>query len=261
MLRIEAPNEPKIRYCCWNSCIRLKVTVGPEVAPQVTSRPPRLSASSEPGNVSAPTCSNTTSTPFLAVILRTIVLEAVGAVIDDVIGAERLRLFRLGVVADRGDDGAADRLRHLDRDGADARAAGMDQDRLAGLELGVVEQHVLDGRRTRSARRRRRAGATPAGTLIDQPRRHVDEIAREAVDVEAHDAARRSSQRLSRPSRQALQVPQVSAPYITTGSPGARLGDAGADRGDLARGLGADDERQLALGERHAAKAPEVDDG
>ena len=27
------------------------------------------------------------------------------------------------------------------------------------------------------------------------------------------------SQRLSRPSRQALQVPQVSAPYITTGSP------------------------------------------
>ena len=29
MLRIEAPNEPKIRYCCWNSCIRLKVMVGP----------------------------------------------------------------------------------------------------------------------------------------------------------------------------------------------------------------------------------------
>ena len=28
------------------------------------------------------------------------------------------------------------------------------------------------------------------------------------------------SHRLSRPSRQALQVPQVSAPYITTGSPG-----------------------------------------
>ena len=34
-------------------------------------RPPRLSASREPGNVSAPTCSNTTSTPFLAVSLRT----------------------------------------------------------------------------------------------------------------------------------------------------------------------------------------------
>ena len=43
MLRIEAPNEPKILYCCWNSCIRLKVMVGPAVEPQVTSRPPRLS--------------------------------------------------------------------------------------------------------------------------------------------------------------------------------------------------------------------------
>jgi len=38
------PNEPKVRYCCWNSCIRLKFMVGPDVAPQVTSRPPRLSA-------------------------------------------------------------------------------------------------------------------------------------------------------------------------------------------------------------------------
>ena len=28
------------------------------------------------------------------------------------------------------------------------------------------------------------------------------------------------SHRLSRPSRQALQVPQVNAPYMTTGSPG-----------------------------------------
>ena len=30
--------------------------------------------------------------------------------------------------------------------------------------------------------------ATPAGTGIDQARRHVDEVAGEAVDVEAHDA-------------------------------------------------------------------------
>ena len=44
---------------------------GPEVEPQVTSRPPRLRHRSEPLKVSAPTCSNTTSTPFLAVILRT----------------------------------------------------------------------------------------------------------------------------------------------------------------------------------------------
>ena len=34
--------------------------------------------------------------------------EALGLVVDDVVGAERLGLFGLGVVADRGDDGAAD---------------------------------------------------------------------------------------------------------------------------------------------------------
>ena len=73
MLRIEAPNEPKILYCCWNSCIRLKVIVGPAVEPQVTSRPPRFSTSSEPLKPSPPTCSNTTSTPFLLVSLRVIV--------------------------------------------------------------------------------------------------------------------------------------------------------------------------------------------
>src|SRR6516165_443288 len=71
MLRMEAPNEPMMRYCCWKSCIKLMVVDGPEVEPQVTSRPPRLRQRSEPLKVSAPTCSNTTSTPFLAVILRT----------------------------------------------------------------------------------------------------------------------------------------------------------------------------------------------
>src|SRR3984957_16407033 len=68
--RMVAPNDPKIRYCCWKSCIRLMVVVGPDVEPQVTSRPPRFSVSSEPLKVSAPTCSNTTSTPFFLVILR-----------------------------------------------------------------------------------------------------------------------------------------------------------------------------------------------
>src|ERR1019366_1408580 len=70
ILRIEAPNEPKILYCCWNSCIRLMVTVGPAVEPQVTSRPPRLRQNSEALKPSPPTCSKTTSTPFLAVSLR-----------------------------------------------------------------------------------------------------------------------------------------------------------------------------------------------
>ena len=73
-------------------------------------------------------------------------LEAVGAVVDHVIGAQRLGLLRLGIIADRGDDRAADRLGHLDRGRADARAAGMHQHGLACLEAGIVEQHVLHGR-------------------------------------------------------------------------------------------------------------------
>src|SRR5262249_16882491 len=47
MLRMEAPNEPMMRYCCWKSCIRLSVVEGPEVAPQVTSLPPRRRHNSE----------------------------------------------------------------------------------------------------------------------------------------------------------------------------------------------------------------------
>ena len=27
-MRMDAPNEPRILYCCWNSCIRLIVVVG-----------------------------------------------------------------------------------------------------------------------------------------------------------------------------------------------------------------------------------------
>src|SRR4051794_2234683 len=69
MFRMDAPNEPMIRYCCWKSCIRLIVADGPDVAPQVTRRPPRLRHKREPLKVSAPTCSKTTSTPFLPVIL------------------------------------------------------------------------------------------------------------------------------------------------------------------------------------------------
>src|SRR5687767_7365481 len=63
-------------------------------------------------------------------------LEALVAVVDDVVGAERPCLLAFLVVADGGDHRAADRLGHLDGGGADARAAGMDEHRLAGLEPG-----------------------------------------------------------------------------------------------------------------------------
>ena len=67
------------------------------------------------------------------------------------------------------------------------------------------------------------------------------------------------SQRLSRPSRQARQWPQVSAPYIDDGVAGMEARHALADGGDLAGGLDAGDLRHLALGEGHAAKAPDVE--
>ena len=64
----------------------------------------------------------------------------------------------------------------------------MHQHGLARLELGIVEQHVLHGREGD-----RRAGGVAqgdaGGNRDHQPRRHVDELAGEAVDMEAHDAA------------------------------------------------------------------------
>src|SRR5262249_23670452 len=53
--------------------------------------------------------------------------EALGAIIDHMIGAQRLGFFRLGIVADGGDDRATDRLCHFDGDGADAGTASMHQ--------------------------------------------------------------------------------------------------------------------------------------
>src|SRR6185295_4378325 len=122
---------------------------------------------------------------FLAGELAYDRLEAILAVVDDVIGPERLGLGGLLVVADGRDDGRADLLGHLDRAGADSGAAGLHQNRLARLELRVAEQHVLHG-----GERNRRTGGVAEGDTRGyrnyQPRRHVDEIARKAVDMETH---------------------------------------------------------------------------
>ena len=145
MFSIGQPNEPKIRYCCWNSCIRFMVAETPEVEPQVTRRPPRLRQSSEPFQVSAPDMLEHHVDALALGQPADLALEALGAVVDDVVGAERLRLLALLVVADRRVDRAADGLRHLDRRRADAGSARMDEDRFARLQLRVVEQHVLHG--------------------------------------------------------------------------------------------------------------------
>src|SRR6185437_2881852 len=184
-------------------------------------------------------------------------LEPVGAVIDDMIGAERPRFLDLGIVADRGEDGAAYRLCHPDGGRADAGAAGLHQDAFARLELGVVEQHVLDG----GEGDRRASGVAKAHArrhCDDEPCRHVDPIASKAIDVETHHAADIFAQIVT---ALAAGLADAARQRAVGDDPVAGLKriDARSNRDDLARRLGADHERQLALGERHAAPAPHID--
>ena len=254
-----APNEPKILYCCWNSCIRLICTVGPAVEPQVTSRPPRFSTSSEPLKPSPPTCSNTTSTPFLLVILRTTAFEPVGAVIDDVVGADRLRLLDLVVVADGGDDGAADRLRHLDRGGADAGAAACTRMLSPGCSLALSNSMCSTVEKATGAQAASRID-TPFGTGMTS-RSGMLTISRAKPSTWKPMTPPTFSHRLSRPSRQALQVPQVSAPYITTGSPALNFVTPPPVDDDFAGGLDADHHAGMRAWRRPCRESPRGRDG
>ena len=84
MFFIVAPNEPKILYCCWNSCIRLMVAVGPEVEPQVTSRPPRFRHQQRAvEGVGADVFEHDVDALLLG-DLACLVFEAIVAVVDDV---------------------------------------------------------------------------------------------------------------------------------------------------------------------------------
>src|SRR2546425_8796941 len=194
---------------------------------------------------------------FLARELAHRMLEPVGAIIDDVVGAELFCLGGLGVVADRGDHRAAYRLRHFDGRGADSRAAGMNQDGLARPKLGIVEQHVLDRRkrdRCASGIAKRDAFRYPD----HEPDGEVEEVASKAVDMKPENAL----------DVFAKIVPALAAgPAFSAGEraihddavPDTKTGYAGSDGRDLARGFRADHQRQLAFGERHAAPAPHVD--
>src|SRR5262249_32472800 len=89
-------------------------------------------------------------------------------------------------------------------------------------------------------------------------RRQIDEVARKAVDMEAENAADFFAE---------IVAAFAAGPAFAAGERAihhdaiacTKAGHAFADRGDFAGRFRPDDERQLALGERHAAPAPHVD--
>src|SRR5215472_12765813 len=171
--------------------------------------------------------------------------EAVGAVINDVIGTDRFGFFRFYLIADRGDHG-----------GADTGATGLDQNGLAGPELGIVEQHVLHG-----AECNWRASCVAITDIVgnrhDQPGRHVYELAGKTVDMETHDArdvfaeivAAGAARFAGSASQRPIGDDAIARP--------AR-GYIGTDPGDFAGGFDANNEWQRALGKGHAAPAPDI---
>ena len=86
----------------------------------------------------------------------------------------------------------------------------------------------------------------------------LTQVAGEAVDMEAHDAGDVLAQIVAAFAAGLADAAGQRAIHHHRIA-GLEAGHAVADRGDLARGFGADDQRHLALGERHAAKAPDVD--
>ena len=133
----------------------------------------------------------------------------------------------------------------------------MDEDRLARLELRVVEEHVLDG--AEGHRRERRADGVDAGRSgHEQAGGQVDLLAGEAVEMESVDAADILAEIVAAFAAGAAE-PAGARAVDRDDLARQQVRHAVADRVDLAGRLRADDERHLALGEGHAAPAPDVD--
>jgi len=133
----------------------------------------------------------------------------------------------------------------------------VDQDPLAGFQTGVVEQHVLD----RRVGDRDAGGVAQVDAYRDRKRQACGvggDLLREAVEMEAAHTAWILAQILD-----AL----AAEPAFSAGDRGVghdmiarrEAVDALAHRDDLARGLGRHGQRKTALGEGHAAHAPQVD--
>src|SRR4029077_1982223 len=184
-------------------------------------------------------------------------LEAFGLVVDDVVSAQRSGFFCLRVVADCRNNRAAEGLRHLDGDRTDAGAACMHQNGFARFELGVVEQHVLDG--TKGNRRARRVSQRNAGRYRDhQACGEVYQVTSKAVDMKAHDAADILAKVVAAfTAGGTASASHRPIHHVLVGS--LEAGDASTDRGYFAGGFGANNDRQLPLCECHPTEAPKVE--
>ena len=92
----------------------------------------------------------------------------------------------------------------------------------------------------------------------DETRGHVDQIASKPVDVESQNAADIFAKVVAAFTAGAAH-PAGERAIHGDGITGLEAGDPRADGGDLTCGFRANDQWQLSLGERHAAKAPDVD--
>ena len=133
----------------------------------------------------------------------------------------------------------------------------MHQDPFSGLEPGVVEQHVLDGR-VRYSHAGGVAVVHAVGDLHGKPRGMVGEFLRETIDVEAAHAGDILAQVFASPhARRAGAADQCGIRHHPI--PRRNFRNAITDGDYLAGGLGADAQREPPLGEGHATEAPHVD--
>ncbi len=133
----------------------------------------------------------------------------------------------------------------------------MDQYRLARLELGIVEQHMLNGAKG-DGRKGRPDRVHAGGCCHELAGGDVDFFLREAVEMKAVDAADMFAQivaALATGLATAADARAIDRHQIA----GQHVRYPCADRLDHAGGFRADRQRQLALGERHAAPAPDID--
>jgi len=178
--------EPKIDTSFAKRWRRSSFTSNPVVAPQVTRRPPRARQLTLSCQVAAPACSKTTSTPRLPVSERHFVADLLLRVVDDVVGAERARLFQLNFAAGGGDDAGVEELRDLDGGTAHAAAAPITRTSSPGRNEHLVTSMCQAVMNTSGSRRIRERQVAGVGERVN--RRHFDQVGVAAVGEVAEGA-------------------------------------------------------------------------